>query len=72
MTGRAPTTSPFEELDHRESAGIEVSLLWNRTNDSLSVFVCDTRTVELFLLPTAPHEALDVFRHPFAYAARAA
>jgi hypothetical protein len=58
----------FEELDHRENDGIEVSLLWNRVDNSLSVRVIDAKTHERFRLAVRADEAMDVFRHPFAYA----
>jgi hypothetical protein len=58
----------FEELDFREGDGLEVSLLWNREADSLSVLVVDARTDESFELDVTSRTALDVFRHPFAYA----
>lgn len=58
------------ELDHRESNGIAVTLFWNRTTDRLLVRVEDDRADEDFELECAPHEALDVFHHPFAYADR--
>jgi hypothetical protein len=60
----------FEELDHREGDGIEVSLLWNRSNNGVTVFVVDTKTDVSFELPVAGSDALHAFRHPFAYAAR--
>jgi hypothetical protein len=59
----------FEELDYREADGIEVSLLWNRSLNTLSVFVVDTRTNESFELEVLPEEALEAFHHPFAHAA---
>jgi len=59
----------FEELAHRENDGIEVSLLWNRHDNRLSVFLCDTRRNELLELAVSPAEALDVFHHPYAFAA---
>jgi hypothetical protein len=58
------------ELDHRESNGISVTLLWNRATDRLLVRVEDDRAEEDFELECAPHEALDVFHHPLAFAAR--
>src|SRR6266576_5189551 len=58
-----------EELDYRESDGIEVSLLWSRGEGSLAVAVFDARTAERFELPVGPEQALDAFQHPFAYAA---
>ena len=58
------------ELDQRESNGIAVTLLWNRTNDRLLVLVSDDTADEDFELECAPNEALEVFHHPFAYADR--
>ena len=69
MTG----TTNIEELATRESAGIRVSLLWSRGENTLLVVVRDSRTSEQFALSAGPDEAMDVFRHPFAYrASRAA
>jgi hypothetical protein len=68
MTTNTDTINKFEELDYRENDGIEVSLLWNRTDNSLSVLVVDTKTDDVFELPARGAEAMDVFRHPFAYA----
>jgi hypothetical protein len=68
MTGRTDTISRFKELDYRENDGIEVSLLWSRIDNSLTVRVVDTKTDEKFRLAVQAHDAMDVFRHPFAYA----
>jgi hypothetical protein len=59
----------FEELHRRASAGVEVSLLWSRSAGKLIVSVADTMTGESFELPVAREEALEVFNHPFVYAA---
>jgi hypothetical protein len=56
------------ELDRRVSDGIEVRLLWQPDDDSVSVTVEDARTGEAFAIEVAPDErALDVFRHPYVY-----
>jgi hypothetical protein len=68
MTGRTDTISRFKELDYRENDGIEVSLLWSRIDNSLTVRVVDKKTDEKFRLAVQAHDAMDVFRHPFAYA----
>jgi hypothetical protein len=68
MTQLAPTGN-IEELDYRESNGIAVSLLWQRHGNRLSVVVEDTKLGESFTIPARPENALEVFRHPFAYAA---
>jgi|KBSMisStandDraft_5_1062788.scaffolds.fasta_scaffold509114_2 hypothetical protein len=66
------TQTLFTELDYRENDGIEVSLLWSRATDKLTVLVCDTRTDESFELAADPTRARDIFNHPYAYAARLA
>jgi hypothetical protein len=66
MTTFAPT-----ELHHRSADGIEVSLLWSPATNALTVAVEDSRSGEIFELPAPADKALDVFEHPFAYAAAA-
>ena len=68
MSTRTDTISRFKELDYRESDGIEVSLLWSRIDNSLTVCVVDRKTDERFRLAVQADDALEVFRHPFAYA----
>ena len=58
------------ELDYRSNDGIDVSLLWSQASGRLWVSVSDTRTDELFQLNVEPHNAVDVFNHPYAYAAQ--
>jgi hypothetical protein len=58
------------ELAHRSSAGLEVRLVWSPGDDSLAVRVRDARTGEAFELPVGEDSPLEVFYHPFAYAAR--
>jgi hypothetical protein len=68
----ATDTEPrlFEELDYRESDGIEVSLLWDRGENSVSVFVVDTKAGASFEVQVDARDALRAFHHPYAYAAR--
>jgi hypothetical protein len=56
------------ELDFRANDGVEVSLLWHKPTNSLTVFVDDTRTGETFELEVDSRYALDAFQHPYAYA----
>ena len=59
------------ELDYRSADGVEVALLWHASADFLSVVVSDARAGEAFELVLDDHESpLDVFRHPYAYAAQ--
>lgn len=63
-------TPPLRELDHRSHDGIDVRLLWSPRDDHVVVTVADRRTGERFELHVEDGESpLDVFRHPYAYAA---
>lgn len=57
----------MRELDQRTGDGFTVTLLWSE--DTGSVFVCvdDERTEEAFHFPVDPADALEAFRHPYAY-----
>jgi hypothetical protein len=66
------SSAPHErerELAHRASDGIEVVLFWHELSNHLTVCVSDQRTGAYFELAADPEHALDVFEHPFAYAA---
>jgi hypothetical protein len=63
-------TDTFRELDHRSHDRIDVRLLWRAGDDRVIVAVADEKTGERFSIDVHDDErALDVFRHPFAYAA---
>jgi len=69
MTATATTLT--RELDRRESDGIDVRLLWREQDGTVFVAVDDAKTGEAFSVEVRPGErAIDVFHHPFAYAAR--
>jgi hypothetical protein len=57
------------ELANRQNDGLSVALLWSRAENTLTVTVSDDRTGERFELDASPEKALDVFHHPYAYAA---
>ena len=61
-------TNVYRELASRGGDGIEVVLFWHQNTDELTVAVSDARRGAYFEL-AAPHEALDVFNHPYAHAA---
>jgi hypothetical protein len=67
MSCTAHTNGSEKELDFRANDGLEVTLLWREGDERLIVEVVDTDDV--FRLEVAPTEALDAFRHPYAYAA---
>jgi hypothetical protein len=58
------------ELESRSIDGIEVCLLWHPSEDRVTVTAHDTRTDETLEIAVRKDErALDVFHHPYAYAA---
>lgn len=58
------------ELAYRANDGLEVALLWVESTDRLVVSVADERTGDRFALRAGRENALDIFYHPFAHAAR--
>ena len=64
----SPPATGRRELDHRHSNGIDVTLSWCPVGGKLFVTVAD-EAGDSFELAVEPHEALDVFHHPYAYAA---
>jgi hypothetical protein len=63
-------TDTFRELDRRVNDRIDVRLLWRARDHRVIVAVADEKTGERFSIDVRDDErALDVFRHPFAYAA---
>lgn len=64
------TLLSIRELDHRCTDGVQVRLLWSRENERVWVSVLDTRSSRTFDVEVRRGERpLDVFNHPFAYAA---
>jgi hypothetical protein len=59
----------MRELAYREGDGLKVMLLWDERYDRLAVSVFDAKTGDCFALEAPGDRALDVFYHPFAYAA---
>jgi hypothetical protein len=66
------TETLFQQLDYRETDGLEIWMLWSRATDSVTVVVHDAKTQELFELTAASEDARDAFEHPFAYLAELA
>jgi hypothetical protein len=69
MAATRSTHSPFRELAHRSNDGVEVVLFWDEVTSDLTVCVSDARSGASFELSAPPERALDVFHHPYAYAA---
>jgi len=62
-------TAP-RELAFRLTDGIEVTLLWYEDSGKLVVSVLDPRTGQVFALFVGDENPLDVFRHPYWFAAQ--
>ena len=63
------TQGAEKELDFRSNDGVEIALLWRGCDEQLIVQVIDTKLAEAFRLEVEATEAIDVFQHPYAYAA---
>jgi hypothetical protein len=58
------------ELDYRAADGVEVALLWVVGTKNLFVVVHDEKSGDVLELDVERDEnAIDVFNHPYAYAA---
>jgi hypothetical protein len=68
MSARIITFPARRELAQRRANGIEVTLWWSPADDALAVTVVD-ESGESFELVVEPDEAVDVYEHPYAYAA---
>ena len=56
-----------EDLATRRSGGMEVSLLWNRETDRVTVAVDDPQDDNNLRTYVSREDAMDAFNHPFAY-----
>jgi hypothetical protein len=66
---REMATTTAREVAYRKDGGIEVAPFWDRLTGKLTVCVTDLTSDDTFELPVAPERALDMFHHPYAYAA---
>jgi hypothetical protein len=60
----------LRELDQRTGDGVEVTLLWSERTGSVYVAVEDAHGHPGFCFAVDPEDALDAFRHPYAYGGR--
>ncbi len=63
--------STIRELDRRTGDGIDVRLLWNPRTGEVAVSLRDERRGDAFAVAVRGCDALDAFRHPFAYGSEA-
>ena len=65
------TRGSLRELDHRSGDGVDVTLLWDAGSHVVLVVVLDEQTGVTFQLAVDGADALDAFKHPYAYRHRA-
>ena len=58
---------PPRELARRVDDGLEVALLWRKSDGTLTVSVTDCKSHDWFELLVSGERALDAFYHPYAY-----
>jgi hypothetical protein len=61
---------PTRELAQRRTGSVEVLLLWHPISNDVELRIHDTSKEENFGFSVPPGEAIEAFRHPYAYAAR--
>ena len=59
------------ELAHRSTNGIDVTLLWTKASNVVTIAVVDSHSGEELEFDVAGSRALDAFNHPYAYATTA-
>jgi hypothetical protein len=57
------------ELAHRTGNGIEVTLLWTKSTNMVTIAVNDSHCAQALEFEVDADCALDAFNHPYAYAA---
>ena len=57
------------ELAQRSGNGIEVTLLWTQSTNTVTIAVTDSHSAEQLEFEVDGTCALDAFNHPYAYAA---
>ena len=67
----ASTATERRELAHRTTNGIEVTLLWAESTNTVTIAVADTHSGEELEFDVDGSRALDAFNHPYAYATTA-
>jgi hypothetical protein len=68
QTETSVVDAPPRELAYRKTDGIQVALLWQPADDTVSILVEDTRTGVALEFEVNAGLALDAFYHPYAYA----
>ena len=70
LQAQAASRGRYRELAQRANGHIEVSLLWRRSDNSLTLQLVELENGVVFELSISPEDALDAFYHPYAYLPR--
>jgi hypothetical protein len=66
----ADADGELSEICSRSTNDVDIALVWRQRDNEAFVVVVDRRTTEAFVLDVHEDDnALDMFHHPFAYAA---
>jgi hypothetical protein len=55
------------ELAHRVTSCVEVTLLWRKLDNAITLRLVDLATGTEFEFGVRPEDALDAFNHPYVY-----
>ncbi len=67
-TTTSPAAATLRELDRRMTGGVEITLLWNRSDNCVIVSMRNPARGRTLQFDADPRSARDAFSHPFAYA----
>ena len=71
MNATTARAAGISELSSRSANGIDVALIWQHHDNTAVVVVVDQRSGENLVLDVGDDDnALDIFNHPYAYAAQ--
>ena len=64
---QAISRAKSRELAHRVTSYIEVTLLWRKLDNALTLRLVEVATGIEYEIGVRPEDALDAFNHPYAY-----
>lgn len=67
MNVQAIERTKTRELAHRVTSDVEVTLLWRKRDNFVTLRLVEVATGIEFEFGVPPENALDAFKHPYAY-----
>lgn len=67
MNVQAIERAKSRELAHRVTSDVEVTLLWRKRDNFLTLRLVEVATGVEFEVGIRPEDAMDAFNHPYAY-----